>query len=194
MAAEGYLHLYTTSRPRDPSNVLRQMLRVSGANSASAWATPSELSEWELFKLSKSANGDFEEIPIRTIGAEVPIGEAHLLSSDEVCLRLDMADTHIDDGLPEEVAKIPRDIRNGFQLAHGLSIWFGWHDIFESAEEENGHLFDRPYISIVFLGFGCPANWQETRNSVFRIEKLRDIQESFEQITGPLRQCLYWDI
>ena len=194
MSAEGYLHLYLVDRPAELSSILRRLLGSTSASTVSAWSTPSDLSEWEFFKSTLMDSDVYEEIPIRSIGATVPIDDAIRLANDSICLRLDIVDTQVGNGLREEIAEIPVEIRNGFQLARGFSVWCGWHDIFESAEHEEGFFFDRAYLSIVFTGFGSPTNWQETRRIIMNSIALLLIRSAFEDFTGRLQQCLYWNI
>ena len=88
---------------------------------------------------------------------------------------------------------IPPEVRGQFWFGD-LIIWFGWHDIFECAENEDGHLFARAFLSIRFHGHGTPSDWNEYRRRVFELPEFKEAKARFETVTGPLEQCAYWNV
>ncbi|MGD9693096.1 MAG: hypothetical protein AB7V20_09705 [Phycisphaerales bacterium] len=98
----------------------------------------------------------------------------------------------VDVGIAAE-RDIPPEIRGQFWF-RDLAVGFGWHDLFEYAENEDGHLFARAFISIQFHGHSTPSDWNEYRRRVFEVPEFKEAKARFETVTGPLQQCAYWDV
>lgn len=196
MAFEGYLYLFTPYRPKDPRVLLDSALRISGA-SRIGWAARSveEDREWELLQRSRHLPDVIEETAWENIGRTLPPAAGPSLYQEERCLMLSLRDTTIDEHISEAVHRsIPLEILGNFQLpGGGLALRFGYHDIFETTEHEEGRLFGRSFFSIILNGFGCPNDWEETRRRIFEIPELQRIKKAYEEIAGPLQQCIYWD-
>lgn len=88
---------------------------------------------------------------------------------------------------------IPKSIAGEFAPA-SPSIRVGWHDIFETAESEMGSFFGRAFFSFGLFGSGTPIDWEEYRRAVIDVPAVQTLRADLEQIVGPVKHCVYWDI
>ncbi|MGD9693097.1 MAG: hypothetical protein AB7G17_09940 [Phycisphaerales bacterium] len=135
-----------------------------------------------------------EEMDFQLVAQQLPIDDAVKHFRPEECIYLWMDGPTIAEsiGLAAE-RDIPPEVRGQFWF-RDLHVWFGWHDLFEYAENEEGHLFARAFISIQFHGHSTPSDWNEYRRRVFEVPELKEAKALFETVTGPLEQCAFWDV
>ncbi|MGI9013909.1 MAG: hypothetical protein ACR2GY_06615 [Phycisphaerales bacterium] len=90
--------------------------------------------------------------------------------------------------------EIPESIRNGF-FPTGPSVTIGWHDLFEDAEHEDGHLFGRAFFSFDLFGYSSPHDWAEYKKRIWKVPQVQKLQADLEDIIGqPLERCIYWSV
>jgi hypothetical protein len=90
-------------------------------------------------------------------------------------------------------AGIPQGVRNNF-LPSDLIVWAGEHLLWEDAENEEGVLIARPYLSVKFFGYGTPLDWKAFRREVFVLPGVQEAKRELEAILGPLQECVYWSV
>ncbi len=201
MGQTGKVVLYSTEEPSDPPRLLADLLRLTGAThigSVCAWHGADK--SWAMFQrnLKRLRSGrrvrTLEEMDYERLAMDGSLDEATRHVRPKGCLSIRFADPTIavDVGLAAE-RDIPPEVRGEFWF-RDLIIWFGWHDLFESAENEDGYLFARAFTSIRFYGHSSPSNWNEYRRRVFEIPEFKTAKARFETVTGPLQQCAYWDV
>ena len=75
----------------------------------------------------------------------------------------------------------------------GVRIEIGGHDIFEYAENPNGHLYGRSEFSVSIYSDFSPNDWKEYRELIFRVPKIIMLKKDLEEIIrSPLKKCIYW--
>jgi hypothetical protein len=116
------------------------------------------------------------------------------LYKDGTSLLVLFCNTRIDSYIVDSINKsIPENIRGNF-LPTEVSIKVGYHDLYEYAENDDGHLFGRPFLSVRFFGYSTPNDWDGFREMVFKLPEVQTLKKELEQILGPLEQCVYWDV
>ncbi len=95
--------------------------------------------------------------------------------------------------LKDELARaVPESIRDYF-VPYEFMICIGPHDIFDTIEHEDWHLFGHSNFTVLLGGDGCPHDWQRYREIVFEVPFIKQLQANIEAIVGPLQRCAYWN-
>lgn len=95
--------------------------------------------------------------------------------------------------LRDELAQaISESIRDYF-IPYGIMLRIGPHDIFDTVEHEDWHLFGHSNFTVSLGGDGCPHDWQRYRELVFEVPLVKQLQADLESIVGPLQRCAYWN-
>jgi hypothetical protein len=84
-------------------------------------------------------------------------------------------------------------IRDNF-LPTDAFVSVGSHDLWEDAENDDGTFIARPFLSVMFFGYGSPLNWKEFRTRVFDIPAIQQVKRELEAVLGPLQQSVFWRI
>ncbi|HVT87423.1 MAG TPA: hypothetical protein VHD56_01110 [Tepidisphaeraceae bacterium] len=88
--------------------------------------------------------------------------------------------------------KIPVEIRGEF-IPSDPVVCIGWHDIWESAEHDEGLFIARAFFSIGFFGYSTPNDWKAFRERVFELMEVQDVKLDLQRLIGhPLEQVIYW--
>lgn len=94
--------------------------------------------------------------------------------------------------IDEMTRAIPESIRDYF-VPYGFGICIGPHDIFDTVEHEDWHLFGHSNLTVSLYGDSCPHDWQRYRELVFEVPFIRQLKADLEAIVGPLQQCAHWN-
>ncbi len=93
----------------------------------------------------------------------------------------------------EALSRIDQSIRGDFVPCDAV-LRAGWHDIWECAENDDGTLFGRAFISLSLGSYGTPNDWAEYRRQVFQVPEVIELQQRLELILGPVERCIYWSV
>jgi hypothetical protein len=95
--------------------------------------------------------------------------------------------------LDRVLQRIDEKVRGQF-IPGAPTLTVGWHDIWETAENDDGTLFGRAFISLSLRGNTSPNDWPEYRRQVFQVPEVIELQQRLEQILGPVERCIYWSV
>ncbi|MCA9307205.1 MAG: hypothetical protein R3B46_13755 [Phycisphaerales bacterium] len=93
-----------------------------------------------------------------------------------------------------EARTIPKELRGDYEVANGMFIRVGPHDIFECVENDRGQLFGRAELSVMISSYFCPNNWVATRAAVLDLPIVKETQAKLSTILPDLQTCVFWDI
>ncbi len=88
---------------------------------------------------------------------------------------------------------IPESVRDD-HWPHNLSLYIDPHDIFENAENTNGHFFARAFLSIKFWGYSTPRDIVEYRNRVLALPLVTEIRENLSHILDSVECQVYMNL
>lgn len=200
MGQSGCLTFFTESRLEDPRLVLWETLGIVGSDTILLAARTLEPSrEWQAFQEALDrprhiVEIDEESVPTEYIKQVIPIKEVPKLYHPEGTLNVTFGKTPLGTQM-EAVIKtaIPESVRSNF-VPCAPSIYIGWHDIYESAEHEEGRLFGRAFFSFTLFGYGSPNDWAGFRRAVFQVPEVAALKCQLEVAAGPLEECVYWSV
>jgi hypothetical protein len=201
MGQTGQLDFHTSQSFAPTRSQLLRILQASGcAEIAFASRTTLPDREWQCFQsnLRRLATGRpvsvLEHTPSKIVGRRLALEAAAALFKPRRCLRLYTSPSAIAvaAGIASE-RDIPPDIRGDFWF-RDLALNVGWHDIFECAENDEGHLFARAFFSVSLHGHGSPSDWPEYRRLVLQVPEVVAVRKAFESVAGPLESCVYWNV
>ena len=89
------------------------------------------------------------------------------------------------------VSTVPESVRGGF-IPSGVSFQVGWHDIFECAENDEGHLFGTAFFSFTLEGATSPNDWATCREMLQQVPEIRALKQRLEAQLGELKTAIYW--
>jgi hypothetical protein len=200
MSQTGELVFFTETRLPQPENSLGYLLTASQTKKfKSAFRTLEEDRSWESFLRTRDEPlqsyvvvheaSDLGE----KVGDGMTLSEIPSLYRDGRSLSVSIGACPLAGRVEQAVkAGVADDIRSDF-LPCELTITIGFHDIFDCSEHDAGFLFGRAFLSISFSGYGCAADFVSMRESTFSLEVIRHIKKELELITGPLKECMYWN-
>lgn len=196
MSQEGNLTFFSTREIVDPATVIAAIMRdiIGAERTWIATRTHSEDRSWDNWQ--RMAASDFTLDEEEQERDRLPKG----LTPDEagasfrsgtklVLMYTDTAIARIHDALSE----IDNNIRGEFVPCDAV-LTAGWHDIWEAAENDDGTLFGRAFISLALGGYSSPNDWREYRRQVFQVPEVIELQQQLEKIIGPVERCIYWSV
>lgn len=188
MGQDGNVTFYRTSRAADPPALLRDLLQLLAPRHRPLVSrTLAEDREWDAFK-SESV----DDTPREFFGDSLNINQIPEAFREGRSLTVCSIASALSDRVAEAIrTSVPEAVR-GIFLPLEVSLTVGYHDIWENAEHEDGHLFARAFLSVAFFGYGSPNDWSLCRETILRLPDIRDVQAQLERICGPLHQCVYW--
>jgi hypothetical protein len=201
MSQTGELVFFTEMRISQPEVTLRDLLIASGATkSISVYRNLQEDRGWERFLRARDeplqsliVEHDASDLGDR-VDEGMSLSEIPSLYNDGGCLTVSIGVCPLADRVEQAVKQgVSEVIRSDF-LPCELAIVMGFHDIFDCSEFDEGFLFGRAFLSISFYGYGCAADFMGMREQTFDLPAIRKIKQELELITGPLKQCMYWNI
>ncbi len=189
MSQDGCLVFYTCEQASQPKDIIRSLIKLLDPGSI-YYITRSWKEEHSWDEFLKGELGDPEE--------RLAIPQNYLdvseLYKDKLLLSMELNKTKIGHQVWNVVKNnIPEEIRGDY-LPSDVSLSIGFHDLFECAEEEDGHYIARAFLSISFFGYGTPNDWEGFREQVFKLPEIQAIKKEFELITGPLEECVFWSV
>lgn len=202
MGQSGLLIFFTTRKPENAPGVLRRLIEYaqrphlgeaqSFVVSARAQNTPDR--SWDDF--TEARLQDEFVLPNLPPPLPKPWTEEAVLAAfhEEGYLRFEIIHGVAGHRIWQAIeTSIPESIRDRFAPG-GFLIRAGWHDIFETTEHEEGHLFGRAFLSISFFSYGTPNDWKECRRMILENPEVQAVKRELEEIAGPLEQCVYWSV
>lgn len=196
MGQEGYLTFFSTRKVADPSPVIAAIMRdIIGAEQTwIATRTHSEDRSWDEWQRMVASNFTLDEQEQKR--ERLPKGltpdEAGKSFRPGTRLMLMYTDTDIA-RIHDPLSVIDKSIRGDFVPCDAV-LRAGWHDIWECAENDDGTLFGRAFISLSLGSYGTPNDWAEYRRQVFQVPEVIELQQRLEQILGPVERCIYWSV
>lgn len=195
MGQEGYLTFFSTQEIPDPAPVIATIMRdIIGAERT--WITTRTRSEdrsWNRWR--RMVDSDFTLEEPREPWEELPDGltpvEAGAAFRPGTRLMLMYTATPLGRWLDQVMRGIDEKIRGQF-IPGAPTLTVGWHDIWETAENDDGTLFGRAFISLSLRGNTSPNDWPEYRRQVFQVPEVIELQQRLEKILGPVERCIYW--
>ncbi len=146
-------------------------------------------SPWEAFKNDIEFHQKWE-----SLGGSLSPTEAALLVSDEFEISFDL-------GSPPMAAQIHQAVLNeippsifGEHCPGNMSIIIGWHDIYDTVENEEGHFIARASFSVRFWGYSIPSNIAGYRDHYFKLPAAILLKQQLESILGPLDACILLEV
>lgn len=182
----GKVILYTTREPDDPRAQLAQLLAISGDKVSWVSRTRGVDRRWRLARNAFAREEGSDDFPAMSV-AEVPalyVPKRRLLINVSGGPMMDQIHTAC-------LERIPVDVRGEFS-PWNLDIWYGSHDLFESAVEWN--YIARAFCSVALFGWGSPSNWPKYREMVFQVPEIIEAKQHFETVLGPLETCAIWSV
>ncbi len=203
MGHTGDIVFFTTARLENPARLLQRVIDYTGADHlifVSRLLTPD--TSWRRAKSEPVYSVDDppgvypqDEDPSEQIGRKWPVDQAA-----ELFVGLDLRHIFYVRASPrgrsiyEAINRdTPETIRGTFWVVD-VSVWIGFHDLFEFSEHLEGRYFGRASFSFHVSGHGCPNDWAEFGRRVFDVPEVRSLKADLESIVGPLEQCVYWSV
>jgi len=197
MSQEGYLTFFSTREHPSPASLTSALIRdIIGAKRT--WLvsrTRSEDRSWERWQRIVASDFmlDDDPEPWDSIGKGFSPEEAGAEFRPGTCLIIMFIDTSLAKPFDEHLRRIDERVRGPF-IPSDCILKVGWHDIWEAAEHDYGHLFGRAFVSLGIRGNGSPRDWPEYRRLVLREPEVLKLQERLESILGPVERCIYWSV
>jgi hypothetical protein len=200
MGQTGHICFYSTREATDCVRLISDAVGVSGCSRIFAARTVGTDDGWRLFNRNsrKLRSGrpilTLDEIELKTFRQPLAPADAASLYKPRRRLMLDLLSSPIAEaGGAGAERDIPPEVRTGFRFSE-LILNVGWHDIFECAENDEGHLFARAFFSVSLHGHGSPSDWPEYRRLVLQVPEVVAVRKAFESVAGPLESCVYWNV
>jgi hypothetical protein len=189
MGQHGSLTFYKTRRLDAPPAVLRKLIQLAAPEHVlELFRSVGEDNGWEVFQ--RGGPGVRDEMLQRPQSLEELVSQYR----DGTRLSVDAVGSPLARRVQDAIAsQIPPSIRGDFVPTDQL-IRIGYHDIWDDAEHEEGCLIARAFLSIDFFGYSTPNDWLSFREQVLRISEVHAVKRELEAITGPLDQCIIWNI
>lgn len=86
---------------------------------------------------------------------------------------------------------ISPEVRDTF-MPCDIDFTFGPHDLFDTVEYEDWHLFGHSRFTVSIFGYGAPGHWKRYREEVFQVPYVKEFKARFEAVVGPLQTCASW--
>lgn len=197
MGQEGYLTFFSTREIADPAPIVATIMRdiIEAEQAWIATRTRFEYQAWERWRRMVDSNFSLHE---KQEDEEwLPKGltpeQAGQAFRPGTRLMLIYTGTPLGLQMDRAMQRIDEKVRGQFiPGAPALSV--GWHDIWETAENDGGTLFGRAFISLSLRGNTSPNDWPEYRRQVFQVPEVIELQQRLEKIMGPVERCIYWSI
>lgn len=194
MGQEGYLTFFSTREIADPAPVIAAIMRdiIGAERTWIATRTHSEDRSWEQWQrmVASDFTLDEEEQERDRLPKGLTPEEAGASFRPGTRLMLMYTDTAIA-RVHDALRGIDKSIRGEFVPCDAV-LTAGWHDVWEAAENDDGNLFGRAFISLALSGYNSPNDWQEYRRQVFQVPEVLELQQRLEKIIGPVERCIYW--
>lgn len=197
MGQEGYLTFFSTQETSDPESMIATIMRdiIGAERTRFATRTRGEDQSWDQWQ--RMVDSDFILEEREESRDELP----NNLTPDEVgaafrrgtMLMMRFANAAIAWPMHHAVSRIDKSVRGEF-VPDGPTLTVGWHDIWETAENDDGTLFGRAFISLSLRGNTSPNDWKEYRRQVFEVPEVIELQQRLEKILGPVERCIYWSV
>jgi len=204
MGQSGQIVFFSRDLPPNPRNALEQLLRLAGHDVVmGAERTIGQDVSWERWQyerrfLQQRGGGPLlrwkaRHVRYKHLGSRIDSVKVPLLYRSGSCLRLFVGGGGpLAEPVYEAVLRIPNDIRDTF--APGcVGIHLGWHDLFETSENEDGTLFGRAGVSVHIEGQGCPSDWRLCRELILALPEVTAARTRIEAVLGSLETCAYWN-
>lgn len=209
MAQSGKLTFFTEREFSDPPTMIERILERFGHHkTVFVYRTIGEERSWEASHeaireediVASADDGtpiivwDPEDVEIEDLGRRIDVRDVPALYERGKCLVIGLSMDPLGAVMAEALrAVIPPEIDGGF-LPREPIIRIGYHDIFEYAEHDEGHIFGHAFFSFSLFSYSTPRDWPRYRKMVFGVPAVLDLRRQIEEIVGPLEQCVYWDI
>lgn len=197
MGQEGYLTFFSAHEIPDPTPIIATIMRdIIGADRTwIATRTRSEDRSWDQWR--RMVDSDFtldeEDQDDEWLPKGLTSEEAGALFRAGTRLMLIYTATPLGRWLDEVMQRMDEKVRGQF-IPGAPTLTVGWHDIWETAENDDGTLFGRAFISLSLRGNTSPNDWREYRRQVFEVPEVIELQQRLEKIIGPVERCIYWSV
>jgi len=188
MSIESKLCFFTSNLTLD-KNLVGELISVSHPLPP-IWVTkyPEPLREWEHHFIKK----DYDWFPEPEFGRmEI---ERTLIAGyfgSNKYLRVSFSKDAITQMLSQAVREnIDPKLHNGW-IPMECYLGFGFHDIYEELEHEDGFLFGHATFSCRVSAYGFPSDYGAFREALFGLPEVQEVQKQLEAIAGPLERCFY---
>lgn len=194
---EGSLTFFSTHGIADPALVIASIMRdIIGAERT--WISTRSSSEdrsWDQWRRMVASGFalDDDEQDEEWLPKGLTPQEAGVSFRQGTRLTLMYSGTPIARWLHDSLSMIDKNVRGDFVPSAPVLI-AGWHDIWEAAENDDGTLFGRAFISLALSGYSTPNDWKEYRRLVFQVPEVIELQQRLEKILGPVERCIYWSV
>jgi hypothetical protein len=191
MSQSGSVIFFTEIEPSAPVQSLRSLLCLTGASSFDLAIQTLEADDsWLRFR----SNSSDPFPPEKDVTDRSSFSNLPLLFQAKSCLRIHLGVNPLVRDLQEAIRRdIAVDIRGNY-CPGTLLVMAGYHDLFETAEVEEGHFFSRAFFSLHFWGYSSPSDWGAFRRQVFQLQSMRILHQSLQSIWGTTGTCAYWNI
>lgn len=191
MSQSGQIIFYRNCDPLDLSAAFLSLIKFLDIISISSITRTMQVDEsWAKFNQGKDDIFPDEE----SLSAETGIFDIPKFFYPNLCTKIEFQTNDTLNNIYKDIEKeIPPSIRGEFSPST-CYIFIGDHDLFEFSENENGFLFGRPNLSILFWGYSSPNDWYSYKKILFDIPKIRLLKNKLESILGILNQCAYWTV
>jgi hypothetical protein len=190
MSQSGQITFYRSERLLDPIGQLRAVIAHTGASGFElALRTIGPDDAWDRYRAS---GGEDAFPPDEQVGVGMDLPSLSSEYRENSCLSIILDSCPLGHRIHRVVRTIDEDIRGDFCPSQ-VHLGVGYHDLFESAEHEDGFLIARAFFSIRFWGYSTPHDWDAFRSDCFTLSAMLLIKKELEALVGSLSECAFWD-
>ena len=191
MSQSSKMCLFSEVIPQNPSNVIKSLLEKCDPNVPTFVTRYREAwQEWK--KYFEEGDDSYTNDSADIVYKKHSFDEIPQLFLPEGMLSIDPLGNPWATKITKAVLqRIDSKLHNGY-ISNGLTIRFGYHDIYEDWDPEEMTLYGHAQVSCSFRSYGCPTDVGDFGMQVFSLPEVIEVRSELEGIIGPMKGCFYF--